>query len=212
MDTDRDFVALNPYRPYERFRSKMDIDTLYWFLSTVAQTLAAMVAVTIVVVVYRLEQLSRSISRQLDLNADKFAEVKGLGAYREEHVVLNKLSKHYDQNKDKDRNGNDTLALIGKVVLAKNVAESLYAKVRENVRAAILFSVSTIGISVFFLLFVRGEVPLSKVGWLIVSHLAAAIVMTGFTLSLVRLTKLFFALFGKSLMCYYKSYKNKEYS
>lgn len=190
----------------------MDIDTLYWFFSTVAQTLAAMAAVTIVLVVYRLEQLSRSISRQLDLNADRFAEVKELGAYREEYVVLNKLTEYYYQNKDKDTNGHDTLALIGKVVLAKNKAEYLYAKVRENVRAAILFSVSTIGISVFFLLFLRGEVPLNKVGWFIMmSHLAAAIVMIGFALSLIHLTKLFFALFGKSLMCYYKSYKDKEY-
>jgi len=170
-----------------------------------------MAAVTIVLVVYRLDQLSRSISRQLDLNADRFEKEIELGAYREEYVVLNKLTKHYDQNKDKDRNGHDTLALIGKVVLAKNEAESLYAKVRENLRAAILFSVSTIGISAFFLLFLRGEVPLSKVDWLIVSHLAAAIVMIGFALSLIRLTKLFFALFGKSLMCYYKSHNGKEY-
>ena len=78
----------------------MDTESLYWFLSTVAQTLAAIVAVTIVLVVYRFEQISRSISRQLDLNAKSFASIKGFGALREEYVSLNKLTEYYEKKKD----------------------------------------------------------------------------------------------------------------
>ena len=53
----------------------MDANTLFWFFSTVAQTLVALVALAGVVAVYRMEQLSRASSRLLQVNEDFIKDI-----------------------------------------------------------------------------------------------------------------------------------------
>ena len=124
----------------------MSHDALFWLFSTISQTMAALVAVVGVVVIFRLDHMSRSITRLIDRNLDSLRRLIGRGALRTEAESLPKFAKHYDEHKNQDIDGHDDLATEGKVVIYWRSSEKHFAHIRTTLKWFFIFGLATIGL------------------------------------------------------------------
>jgi hypothetical protein len=82
----------------------MDANTLYWFFSTVAQTLAALIALVGIAIVFRMERLSNSITTGLELNRDLIGHhLKTV--FEPDDVVLTELRDYCNNELANHENG-----------------------------------------------------------------------------------------------------------
>ena len=175
----------------------MTQDSLFWLLSTVSQTMAALVAVVGVVVVFRLDHMSRSVTRLIDRNLDFLRRIKDRGALRSEAESLVKFAEHYDEHKNQDTRGNDDLATEGKVVTYWRSSEKQFSNIRNVLKWFFAVGLGTTG---FCLL----AMPFTK--WITacrdISIALVIIILMGSLATLLLTAVTFFRLSGKFLMDY----------
>lgn len=183
----------------------MNTDTLYWIFSTISQTLAALIAVVGVVVIFRIDQMSRGVTRLIDKNLDSLIKTKDRGALRTEAEALVKFQKHYDENESKDINGHDDLATEGKVVRHWRLAEKQFIDIKRNLRWFFILSLITLALSLSAMPFAKCIAECKTVSIVLVASVIIGSMLTGVFMAIS-----FFSVLGKFLVDYKGEYIKRE--
>lgn len=133
----------------------MSQDTMFWVFSTISQTMAALIAVVGVVVVFRIDSMSRSVTRLIDKNLDSLEFLKGPGALRSEAESMVKFVEHYDKHEKQDLKGNDKLAIEGKVVRFWRSSEKRFAEVKATLKWFFVYGIATTGLCLVLMPFTK---------------------------------------------------------
>lgn len=184
----------------------MSSDSFFWVFSTVAQTIAALVAVAGVVTIFRVEQLTRAMTRFVDMNIDVIENIKEKGgSHRPERVTLDKIRLWYNKRKHKDKDGHDDLSLIGKIVTEWNLREIQFAKIRKAFLSFFVLCCSVLGLCLCLLPFSSCLNNCAVFGSIVLS-----LILLGSVISIILMVFLFGELLGKSLMAYDKKYTAED--
>ena len=170
-------------------------DTLFWLFSTISQTMAALIAVVGVVVVFRIDHMSRSVTRLIDVNLDSLKRIKDRGALRSEAEALDKFAKHYDVHKQQDIDGHDDLATEGKVVGFWRSSEKQFAHIKLTLKSFFVFGTATIWLCLVAIPFTASISSYRNFSLFII-----VVVLLGSTVTLVFAALTFYSQLGKFLI------------
>lgn len=183
----------------------MSEDTLFWIFSTISQTMAALIAIVGVVAIFRIDNMSRTLTRLIDRNLDSLSRIKSRGALRSEAEALPKFAKHYDEQEKKDVDGNDDLATEGKVVKSWRRSEKQFAHIKTTLKRFFAFGLGTTGLSLVSIAFAEWVSSCRNLSILLV-----ILALVGSMVTLVFTPIAFYTLMGKFLVDFKGEHVTKE--